>query len=705
MVLCFLLQTTAHGAVDGSFRGSVCQAENLAAASIFDDLAGEELRDMGNIMLALQANLLGLGRDVLDADLIKSELLVGEKCLFCPDGMHFFISGDGMKELPAGYISVKCKVRGEGDALKTYYAVFFAAKDEKYFPMEIYKEAEWKRWEDLQRTLDLTGRAPPKRREEDSLAITEQADIFGIINGWWDSKMASGGVFKYKLTELTRRRVGKLFAMYNAGRTGKRPTQMPVTSVRQPFDPGKFNFNKVSENEVIIRGLDLAGTRADVLANVNPLFIGQVLIVPEPERDHPQYFISQAASAALESLRRIGRRSYKVVYNSVGATASVNHLHLQAFDYPDTSLPVELAEKKLIFEKDGVSLWEMPDWLLRTFVITGEDQEAVREQLLKLTSVLQKMDQPLNIVFTYDKPRYSVYVYPRKFQSPGRMGELIGFLEASGEMLVMPIEGFTSAEGSVEAYEKMTEAEIAEEVAAAGIDQDTFNGILEKVRAPDEVDEMTELARSAGEWISRPLLEKNYTLITCGDLYRDDREYENDIKEYGSVFNLERVKPVRPGTAVDRILELVAGKGLDPENVVVQLPADFSDARYEGLLAKLGEKAPGIRFMVIETEGLKALRSGSLRASSRRDMYAMMLLARKIDKDTPRSSKLYRLLRFFVGIHLGDVEGKAGLLDDYVEALKRNEMALIVKTVLSWMPVRRADAPDPGIVSRTLMSA
>jgi len=80
-----------------------------------------------------------------------------------------------------------------------------------------------------------------------------------------------------------------------------------------------------------------------------------------------------------------------------------------------------------------------------------------------------------------------------------------------------------------------------------------------------------------------------------------------------------------------------------------------------------------------------------------------MLLARHINEDTEEGSKLYRLLRFFVASHLADVDDV--LIDNYMQALMQNNIALIVKTILSYKPAERLDVPDYDKVSATLIAA
>jgi hypothetical protein len=189
-------------------------------------------------------------------------------------------------------------------------------------------------------------------------------------------------------------------------------------------------------------------------------------------------------------------------------------------------------------------------------------------------------------------------------------------------------------------------------------------------------------------------------LITYGNLYKNGREYKEDILEYGSVFDLEKIKPGRPGTIISRILKKIKARGLDPEDVIVQLPKFFSEEKAE--LKRLVDNAPGIRFIIMNGKGLKNEKKS---AAYRKNIYAMMLLARKLDENTPEDSKLALLLKFFMEAYMGKKGNTPDIVDAYMGALVRNDIALIVKTVLSYKPIEKYDIPDYNKIAATLISA
>lgn len=111
---------------------------------------------------------------------------------------------------------------------------------------------------------------------------------------------------------------------------------------RQAFDPYAFNFNKpFLRSETFWRG-ELLGREVDLLYNKFPFIDLHGLLVPEREQCLPQ-FLSQGYHDYAWTLCHDlapGLPGLGLGYNSYGAYASVNHLHLQMF-VRDAGLPIE----------------------------------------------------------------------------------------------------------------------------------------------------------------------------------------------------------------------------------------------------------------------------------------------------------------------------------------------------------------------------
>ncbi|MEW6009612.1 MAG: hypothetical protein AB1629_08275 [Candidatus Omnitrophota bacterium] len=303
---------------------------------------------------------------------------------------------------------------------------------------------------------------------------------FKEIDDAWDSKMQETEtaiknkqpkqkIFNYTLTSLisdakNRLPVGKLIKMFNPGRGGKRPATAKLDTMEPPFveEAKTFCFmteeesnqairqkkpedpvRRMNPKEIIAQNVNYSGIDTDIIINTNPFYRGHVLFVPERLKKHNQVFTEEAARVALAVLRDINRPSYKTTFNSWQAWGSINHLHLQGFDYSDpnglSSLPVERETSELLFSINRVSVSTLPNWMVRTIVLSSayKDSEELEKQILKLTKILYELKQPFNILFTYNtaEENYKVYVFPRAVQGPSKFGTGVAYLELSGEIL------------------------------------------------------------------------------------------------------------------------------------------------------------------------------------------------------------------------------------------------------------------------------
>merc|ERR1740122_679363 len=78
------------------------------------------------------------------------------------------------------------------------------------------------------------------------------------------------------------------------------------------------------------------------MANVNPVCKGHTLLVPDILAGLPQVLTEEALLLGLGFAARAAHRMW-LSFNSIGAGASVNHLHWQAFfpgDDPEEAFPL-----------------------------------------------------------------------------------------------------------------------------------------------------------------------------------------------------------------------------------------------------------------------------------------------------------------------------------------------------------------------------
>ncbi len=149
-------------------------------------------------------------------------------------------------------------------------------------------------------------------------------------------KIQAVGLERLKHTE--QRRVGKWEVQFNHLRSfrPKRIAARAPAGLRVDFDEAGFHFNKgFMRKEAFWEG-ELGGKNATLYYNKYPFAPFHGLLVPERECRQPQFltveyhtYVWEVAQQLAQTLDGVG-----FGYNSIGAFASVNHLHFQMFLKP-----------------------------------------------------------------------------------------------------------------------------------------------------------------------------------------------------------------------------------------------------------------------------------------------------------------------------------------------------------------------------------
>lgn len=140
---------------------------------------------------------------------------------------------------------------------------------------------------------------------------------------------------------------------------GHEPRAPDPVAMDKPFDPTRFNFNKASPKETISK-VTLRGAEHLLLVNISPLMVGHHIIPLWTERGLPQGALGcEGVLAMMEFAALSSRVDFRVGYNSLGAFASVNHLHIHgmyaaALDGAESTnqFPIEAAPRQA-FATDG----------------------------------------------------------------------------------------------------------------------------------------------------------------------------------------------------------------------------------------------------------------------------------------------------------------------------------------------------------------
>lgn len=107
-----------------------------------------------------------------------------------------------------------------------------------------------------------------------------------------------------------------------------------------------------------------------------------------------------------------GNPYFRVGYNSLGAFATINHLHFQAY-YLATPFPIERApSKKITITKDGVKISDILDYPVRGLVFEGGNSlEDLSNAVSDACICLQENNIPHNVLVADAGKR--IFLFPQ----------------------------------------------------------------------------------------------------------------------------------------------------------------------------------------------------------------------------------------------------------------------------------------------------
>ena len=228
--------------------------------------------------------------------------------------------------------------------------------------------------------------------------------------------MRRGGVFRYSLGALQTRVLPgplALVAQLNVQRGVERRKPQEIQSIKQPYNAHQFNFNKVCPEEVLFemsRVTEQSRPGGDgpelqkvvVLVNVSPLEFGHCLFVPEPSHCLPQVLTLSAIQTGMESVLLSSDPAFRVGFNSLGAFASVNHLHLHGYYLKQELLMETVPVEPLVPEKGFYRLTHLPRGFL--FYAEPDDLDRIAHVVFQVTEALVNGDVAHNLFLTRGCP-------------------------------------------------------------------------------------------------------------------------------------------------------------------------------------------------------------------------------------------------------------------------------------------------------------
>ena len=294
----------------------------------------------------------------------------------------------------------------------------------------------------------------------DWLALTLLLDL--------SCSIGDNGVFRYNVDKLdTKVLQGShgFIAQLNTKRAQERRPPESFVKMTEIFDANKFNFTRIKQEEMLfeMKGPPAATAKNDkdfIVANVSPLEFCHVLLVPKLYSCQPQILTADSLRLAMHAILLSGTWKLRVGFNSIGAAASVNHLHLHAYylshNLPTETLPAEpfvgpchLVQK---YPASGF-VFQFPP-LRRTAETLIEELECFVRDVYAFVDRLQQSDIPHNIFMTRGTPLYAqvsrnhlvirVYVWTRDFayELKDTTAFNVALAELSGHLPVKTDEGY-----------------------------------------------------------------------------------------------------------------------------------------------------------------------------------------------------------------------------------------------------------------------
>lgn len=269
-----------------------------------------------------------------------------------------------------------------------------------------------------------------------------------LLDMWQES--AKNGFFRYDVTLCpTKILPGKVgfVAQLNEGRaTKKRATEFSLDKVCQPFDEAKFNFKKAAVQEVLFQFEQSSGRASSfdtapcakspnlVVINVSPIEYGHILLVPSVLDCCPQLVDIETTLLALRFAAEAGNPYLRVGYNSLGAYATINHLHFQAY-YLIAPFPVEMAATTLLKgaagKRDKVQVYRLVDYPVRGFVFESNSSlEELATAVGQACMKLQAENIPHNLFISNNGKR--VFLFPQCYAEKQAKGLVPEALLATG---------------------------------------------------------------------------------------------------------------------------------------------------------------------------------------------------------------------------------------------------------------------------------
>jgi len=338
---------------------------------------------------------------------------------------------------------------------------------------------------------------------KDKEEVKRQSLVEKMLLSAWDEK-SDMGLFKYDVSKCQSKKIPGRFefvAQLNEGRAQKkRQTEFRMDNVCQEFDTKKFNFTKAKQDEVLFQfemSVDdftscyeekkiVESNASFVYINISPIEYGHVLLVPKVLNCIPQQMSMECLLTALHMSVEVHNPCFKFGFNTLGAYASINHLHFQGY-FLNAPFPVERVETEYLnkFTNKGdrdLRVSKLLDYPVRAFVFElGADLKELAREVSSACNKLEGYNIPYNLLIVDCGAR--VFLLPQKFEE-NKVAQVIpeDVLDTQVNPACFEIGGHMVMKRA-EDYDNLTEERICEILSYASLSEGEFKNIEDELFA------------------------------------------------------------------------------------------------------------------------------------------------------------------------------------------------------------------------------
>ncbi|GJM92291.1 hypothetical protein PR202_ga08745 [Eleusine coracana subsp. coracana] len=225
---------------------------------------------------------------------------------------------------------------------------------------------------------------------------------------------------------------------------------------------------------------DLSPFLCKLFKEVSPIGYCHGLLIPRIQDCLPQRIDQESFLLAMYVAREASNPFFRVGYNSLGAFATINHLHFQAY-YLKVQYPVEkAATEKLTTLSTGVCISLLMQYPVRGFALQGGTSlEDLSHVVSKICIFLQENNSPFNVLISECGKR--VFLLPQCYAEKQLLGKASQeFLDMMINPAIWELSGHLILKRRKD-YDEASEATICRFLVEASLSETEFQELKRRV--------------------------------------------------------------------------------------------------------------------------------------------------------------------------------------------------------------------------------